>query len=73
VYFGLLIVAGSGLLSWGTERLLARFGPRWGLHAIEDPAGLPAMVWKSENIDAPDIAAYDSAHPQTPGVDAAAR
>ena len=148
VYFGLLIVAGFGLLAWGMERLLVRFGSRWGLHAVEDPAGLPllvallalylflltpvtngitrsmesqadafgldaarqpdgfaqaalhlseyrkmhpgpieefiffdhpsgwnrihrAMVWKAENIGAPDIVAYDAAHPDAPGAGAA--
>jgi STE24 endopeptidase len=148
VYFGLLIVAGFGFLSWSSQRLLARFGSRWGFHAVEDPAGLPllvalltlylllltpvtnsitrsmeaqadafgldaarqpdgfaqaalhlseyrkmrpgaieefiffdhpsgwnrihrAMVWKAENIGAPDIVAFDASHPGAPGTGAA--
>ncbi len=27
-----------------------------------------AMVWKAENIDAPDIVAYDQSHPEAPGL-----
>jgi len=145
VYFGILVVAGFGFVAWSGALLLARFGPRWGVTAMDDPASLPllvalltlylfvmtpvtngmtrsmeiqadifglnaarqpdgfakiavdlsayrkmhpgpieefiffdhpsgwnrihrAMVWKSENLGTPDIAAYDRDHPNTPGL-----
>jgi STE24 endopeptidase len=44
VYFGILIMAGFALLSWSSGQLLARYGPRLGFNALEDPAGLPLLV-----------------------------
>jgi STE24 endopeptidase len=44
LFFGLVLVAGCAFLSWGFERVHARHGERWGIHGVDDPAGLPLLV-----------------------------
>lgn len=48
VWRGLLAITGVFLivfllLWWITPRLLARFGPRWGVQQVSDPAALPVL------------------------------
>lgn len=41
---GLLVVAGFAFVRWSFARTLARWGGRWGVSGIADPAGLPLLV-----------------------------
>ncbi len=41
---GLIMVLGFLLLKWLTPRLLARFGGRWGVRDIADPASAPLLL-----------------------------
>jgi STE24 endopeptidase len=41
--FGLVMVVGFLLLKWLTPRLLARFGDRWGVRDVADPASAPLL------------------------------
>ncbi|HEY1146793.1 MAG TPA: M48 family metalloprotease, partial [Allosphingosinicella sp.] len=41
---GLISLAGLLLLWWGTPRLLARHGTRWGVRGADDPAVVPVFV-----------------------------
>jgi len=43
-YFGVVLVVGFALLRWGFDRAVARWGQRWGVRGIADPAGLPLVV-----------------------------
>jgi STE24 endopeptidase len=43
-YFGVVLVAGFAFLRWGFDRALARWGARWGVRGVSDPAGLPLMA-----------------------------
>jgi STE24 endopeptidase len=45
LFFGIVIVAGFGLLRWTVERLLAAFGARWGINGIGDVAVVPLAVF----------------------------
>jgi len=38
------LFAGLPLLRWLAERLLARFGPRWRVASLADPAALPVLL-----------------------------
>lgn len=40
----ILVVVGFVLLRWSTERLLARYGDKWGITGIGDPAVTPLAV-----------------------------
>lgn len=42
--FGLIIAGGFACSAWGFERLRRRFGGRWGVRDIADPAGLPVIM-----------------------------
>jgi STE24 endopeptidase len=42
--FGLLIVAGFAFLRWTFDRVVQRWGARWGIGGIGDVAGLPLLV-----------------------------
>jgi STE24 endopeptidase len=42
---GILVVIGFALLRWSTQALLARYGPRWGISGIGDPAATPVAVF----------------------------
>jgi STE24 endopeptidase len=44
MFFGILIVGGFAALRWATEGLLRRFGGRWGLRGIGDPAVTPLVM-----------------------------
>jgi Zn-dependent protease with chaperone function len=44
VELGLVIVVGFAFLRWATGRALRRYGERWGVAAVDDPAGLPLLV-----------------------------
>lgn len=41
---GLISLAGLLLLWWGTPRLIARYGARWGVRGVDDPAVVPVFV-----------------------------
>jgi STE24 endopeptidase len=43
-YFGVVLVAGFAFLRWGFDRALARWGTRWGVRGVADPAGLPLFA-----------------------------
>jgi STE24 endopeptidase len=40
----LLILAGFAFANWGFRTLTGRFGERWNVRTIDDPAGLPVLV-----------------------------
>ncbi len=42
--FALIILVGFGFLGWSFDRVLRRYGARWGVRGIADPAGLPLLV-----------------------------
>jgi STE24 endopeptidase len=44
VFFTLVIAAGFALLRWAFVWVAARWGERWGIRSIDDPAGLPLAV-----------------------------
>jgi STE24 endopeptidase len=44
MFFGILIFAGFAVLRWATTGLLRRFGERWGIRGIGDPAVTPLVV-----------------------------
>ena len=43
-YFGVVLVVGFAFLRWGFDRAVARWGQRWGIRGIADPAGLPLVA-----------------------------
>jgi STE24 endopeptidase len=43
-YVGVMLTAGFAFLRWGFERASARWGERWGLRGVGDPAGLPLLA-----------------------------
>jgi Zn-dependent protease with chaperone function len=43
LFFGVVLVIGFGFLRWGFERAAARWGERWGIRGVADPAGLPLL------------------------------
>lgn len=43
VFFGVVLVAGFGFLRWTFDRVVARWGGRWGVRGIADVAGLPLL------------------------------
>jgi STE24 endopeptidase len=42
--FGVIALGGFAFTAWAFDRLIARWGPRWGISGIADPAGLPLLV-----------------------------
>jgi STE24 endopeptidase len=44
LFLSVLVLAGFALLRWGFAWANARWGPRWGIRGIADPAGLP-LLW----------------------------
>lgn len=42
--FALVLVAGFAFVAWGFGQLVERFGTRWRVSGIEDPAGFPVLV-----------------------------
>ncbi len=44
LFFGVVLVIGFGFLRWGFDRAAARWGGRWGIRGVTDPAGLPLLA-----------------------------
>ena len=44
VYFIVLLGIGFKLVDWAFRRLVARYGPRWGIAGLADVGGLPLLV-----------------------------
>jgi STE24 endopeptidase len=44
LFFGVVLVAGFAFLRWSFARAMARWGERWGIRGIADPAGLPLLA-----------------------------
>jgi STE24 endopeptidase len=44
LFFGVVLVIGFGFLRWGFDRAAARWGGRWGVRGVADPAGLPLLA-----------------------------
>lgn len=44
LFFGVVLVIGFAFLRWGFERAAARWGERWGIRGVADPAGLPLLA-----------------------------
>jgi STE24 endopeptidase len=44
LFFGVVLGVGFAFLRWGFDRAAARWGGRWGLLGVADPAGLPLLV-----------------------------
>jgi Zn-dependent protease with chaperone function len=44
LWFALVLTAGFGFLHWSFERARARWGERWGVRGVGDPAGLPLLM-----------------------------
>ncbi|MGI8431283.1 MAG: M48 family metallopeptidase [Chthoniobacterales bacterium] len=43
IYFGLFILVGFAVVNAVFDRCVQRWGTRWGVHGIADPAGLPLL------------------------------
>ncbi len=43
VYIALVVVGGFAFLAWSFTRVVARYGERWGVTGITDPAGVPLL------------------------------
>ena len=41
---GLVILVGFAFLRWAFDRALGRWGARWGVRGVSDPAGLPLFI-----------------------------
>ncbi len=44
LWFALVFLLGFAFLRWGFDRAVARWGQRWGVRGIADPAGLPLLA-----------------------------
>jgi STE24 endopeptidase len=44
VYFATIIFVGFAFMAWAFGRAVARYGERWGVRGIDDPAGIPLLV-----------------------------
>lgn len=44
VEIGVVLFVGFAFVSWGFGRLVARYGERWDVRGIADPAGFPVIV-----------------------------
>ncbi|HET9227665.1 MAG TPA: M48 family metallopeptidase [Thermoanaerobaculia bacterium] len=44
LWFALVLLAGFSFLRWGYDRAVARWGGKWGVRGIDDPAGLPLLA-----------------------------
>lgn len=42
--FGALLIVGFAFCAWAFDRALFRWGGRWGVRGIADPAGLPLII-----------------------------
>ena len=65
LFLSLVVLAGFALLRWGFDRAVARWGTRWGVRGVGDPAGLP-LLWLIFTIygfvTAPLLSAFIRAH-----------
>jgi STE24 endopeptidase len=65
IFLGLVVLTGFALLRWGFDRSSARWGERWGIRGIGDPAGLP-LLWLIFSlygfVTAPLVAWFTRAH-----------
>lgn len=43
LFFGVVLVGGFAFIRWSFDRALARWGGRWGVQGLADPAGLPLL------------------------------
>ncbi|HUO93695.1 MAG TPA: M48 family metallopeptidase [Rhizomicrobium sp.] len=43
-WFGILFFVGFAFVHWGFGILVRRYGKRWGVTTIDDPAGLPVLM-----------------------------
>jgi STE24 endopeptidase len=43
-YLGVVLVIGFACVAWAFRRLVARFGARWRVRGVADPAGWPVIV-----------------------------
>lgn len=44
LFFAVVLVVGFAFLRWGFDRAAARWGERWGIRGVADPAGLPLLA-----------------------------
>ncbi len=44
LFFAVVLVIGFAFLRWGFDRATARWGERWGVRGVADPAGLPLLA-----------------------------
>jgi STE24 endopeptidase len=44
LFYGVLLAVGFALLRWTFDKVLARWGERWRVSGIADPAGLPLLL-----------------------------
>ena len=44
LFLAIVVVVGFGLLRWGADRLLVRWGAAWGLRGVDDVAALPLLA-----------------------------
>jgi STE24 endopeptidase len=44
LFFGVVLVAGFAFLRWAFDRAAGRWGEKWGLRGVADPAGLPLLL-----------------------------
>jgi Zn-dependent protease with chaperone function len=44
LFFTIVVVVGFGLLRWGSDRMLGRWGAAWGLRGVDDVAALPLLA-----------------------------
>jgi len=44
LFFGVVLVGGFAFIRWSFDRALARWGGRWGVEGVADPAGLPLLA-----------------------------
>lgn len=44
IFLGVVTFVGFAFLRWGFHRLVGRFGERWKVEGIADPAGLPVLA-----------------------------
>ena len=44
LFFAIVIAIGFALLKWSFEKAAARWGGRWGIRGVDDPAGLPLAL-----------------------------
>jgi STE24 endopeptidase len=65
LFLGVVVLAGFGLLRWSFGWATARWGERWGIRGIGDPAGMP-LLWLIFSVygfvTAPLVGSFTRAH-----------